>query len=79
VSKINTIQPKLVALHEKGWTWAAIADEMGVTVNAVEKWRTGDRNTRLEKPVGEMLDQLLSRKRIPKKRRYRKVRREQAK
>lgn len=41
---MNTIQIKIVKLQEKGWTLAALADEVGVTVNAVEKWKAGDRS-----------------------------------
>lgn len=77
MSEMNGIQAKLDKLHNKGWTWAAIADEFGITPNAVEKWRAGDRNARLEKTVLEKLDQLLARKCIPKKRRYAKGSRRQ--
>jgi transcriptional regulator with XRE-family HTH domain len=67
---MNKIQTKLGDLHEKGWTLAAIADELEVTVNAVEKWKAGDRNPANEKAVLLMLEKLEMRKRIPKKRRY---------
>ena len=40
---MNEVQERLLALHEKGWTLAAIADELEVTVNAVVKWKAGDR------------------------------------
>ncbi len=49
---------------------AALADELGVTVNAVEKWKAGDRNPSNLKAVLNLLDQLNKRKRIPKKKRY---------
>lgn len=55
---------------EKGWTLAALADELGVTVNAVEKWKAGDRYPTNAKAVLVMLDQIGKRKRTPKKRRY---------
>ena len=54
----------------KGWTLAAMADELGVTVNAVEKWKAGDRNPSNFKSVLNLLGQLNKRRRIPKKKRY---------
>jgi transcriptional regulator with XRE-family HTH domain len=70
---MNEVQDRIAQLQDKGWTLAAIADELEVTPNAVEKWKAGDRYPRLEKPVLEALDRLLERKRIPKKRRYKKA------
>jgi len=67
---MNEIQTKLAELQEKKWTLASIADELEVTVNAVEKWKAGDREPRNAKAVLMLLDQLLERKRIPKQRRY---------
>jgi hypothetical protein len=67
---MNEIQTKIAELQRKGWTLAAIADELAVTVNAVEKWKAGDREPRNAKAVIMLLDQLLERKRIPKQRRY---------
>lgn len=63
---------KIAELQQKGWTLAALADELGVTVNAVEKWKAGDRYPRNAKAVIILLNQLTNRKRIPKKRRYNK-------
>ena len=67
---MNDTQTKINELQEKGWTLAALADELGVTVNAVEKWKAGDRYPSNTKAVLTLLDQLLERKRIPKQRRY---------
>ena len=67
---MDEIQHKIVRLQEKGWTLAALADELGVTVNAVEKWKVGHRNPSNLKAVLNLLDQLDKRKRIPKKKRY---------
>jgi transcriptional regulator with XRE-family HTH domain len=67
---MNEIQTKIAELQEKKWTLASIADELEVTVNAVEKWKAGDRQPRNSKAVLMLLDQLLIRKRIPKQRRY---------
>ena len=67
---MNNIQLKINELQEKGWTLAALADELEVTVNAVEKWKAGNRYPRNAKAVLIVLEQLSERKRIPKKRRY---------
>jgi len=68
----------LTLLHDlkgKGWTNASIADEIGVTINAVEKWQSGDRNPSSSRLI--LLNQLTKRNRIPKKRRYAKGSRRQ--
>jgi transcriptional regulator with XRE-family HTH domain len=67
---MNEVQIKLAELQQKGWTLAALADELGVTKNAVEKWKAGDRYPTNPKAVLAMLDQITKKKRIPKKRRY---------
>jgi transcriptional regulator with XRE-family HTH domain len=67
---MNTVQEKIAELQEKGWTLAAIADELDVTVNAVEKWKAGDRQPSNAKAILMLLGQFIRRKRIPKKRRY---------
>ncbi len=71
---MTEIQDKLAELQEKGWTLAALADELGVTVNAVQKWKVRERNPNNSKSVLSLLDQLSKRKRIPKKKRYKKPR-----
>ena len=67
---MSEVQDRIAELQEKGWTLASLADELGVTVNAVEKWKAGDRKPNNVKAVLVLLDQLAKRKRIPKKRRY---------
>jgi transcriptional regulator with XRE-family HTH domain len=67
---MNEVQTKIAELQQKGWTLTALADELGVTVNAIEKWKAGDRYPRNAKAVILLLNQLTARKRIPKKRRY---------
>lgn len=69
-SLMNDVQTVITLLQEKGWTLAAIADEIRVAHNTIEKWKAGDRYPRLKKPVLDSLDRLLSLRRIPKKRRY---------
>jgi len=66
------VRAKIAQLEDKGWTLAALADELDVTTNAVEKWKSGDRNPNNTKAVIMLLDKLIKRKRIPKKRRYQK-------
>ena len=67
---MNDVQARLALLQEKGWTLAAIADELKASHNTVEKWKAGDRYPRLEKPIIDALYRLANVKRIPKKRRY---------
>ena len=67
---MNGVQLSLTNLRIKGWTLAAIADELEVTKNAVEKWNAGDRTPANRKSTLEHLDRLLLRRRIPKQRRY---------
>jgi hypothetical protein len=66
--QMNDVQSRIAELQEKGWTLAAIADEVELTVNAVQKWKAGDHSP--NKATLAFLDQLLTRRRIPKKRRY---------
>lgn len=67
---MNEVQKRISELQEKGWTLAALADELEVTPNAVEKWKAGDRNPSNAKAIIVLLDQISKRKRIPKKKRY---------
>jgi len=66
------IQTKLASVQKKGWTLAALADELDLTVSTIEKWKAGDRKPANEKAVLSMLGHIEKRKRIPKKRRYNK-------
>jgi transcriptional regulator with XRE-family HTH domain len=67
---MNNIQAKLAELEDKSWTLAAISDELDVSYNTVQKWKSGDRYPPIAKLIIEKLDALLERKRIPKQRRY---------
>jgi ribosome-binding protein aMBF1 (putative translation factor) len=69
---MNEIQRVIAALEEKGWTLAALADELEVAHNTVEKWKAGDRQPANSKAIFVMMDAISRRKRIPKKRRYKK-------
>lgn len=71
LSKVmNEVQQKIDELEKKGWTLAAIARSLSVTTNAVEKWKAGDRYPHTAALVIDALDQLLKRKRIPKRKQY---------
>jgi transcriptional regulator with XRE-family HTH domain len=66
----SEIQSKIAELLGKGWTLAAIADELGVTSDTVELWNAGKRNPTNAKGVLLMLNKILKKKRIPKQKRY---------
>jgi len=67
---MNEVQTRITELQEKGWTLAALADELGVTVNAVEKWKAGDRQPANAKAIFVLMDAISERRRIPKRKRY---------
>lgn len=67
---MDEVQTQLDALRDKGWSDAAIADEVGVKPLAVTRWRSGARHPQNVKLVIAALDALIERKRIPPKRRY---------
>ena len=67
---MNGIQAKIAELEAKKWTLAALADELGVTPNAVEKWKAGDRYPTNSKAVLMLLDEISKTKLAPKQRRY---------
>jgi ribosome-binding protein aMBF1 (putative translation factor) len=69
---MNIIQTKLFELKTRGWTYAAIANELDLTSDAINKWKAGDRYPANEKAVIAMLEQLEKRKRVPRQRRYKK-------
>ena len=64
------IQELLAQLQAKGWTIAAIADELGMARHSVAGWKAGKHEPANSKVVGAALKQLSSRRRIPKRRRY---------
>ena len=67
---MNDIQEKITQLQEKGWTIAALADELGQARVTLDKWKTGERYPASPKAILAMLGQIAKRKRIPKKKRY---------
>ncbi|MDP3878866.1 MAG: RhuM family protein [Dehalococcoidales bacterium] len=67
---MNDVQIKIAELETNGWTLAAIATELDLTVNAIEKWKAGDRYPANSKAILLLLDSLAQKKRIPKQKRY---------
>ena len=67
---MNDVQERITRLIDKGWTKAALADELGMGWMGLHQWTTGERNPANPKLVLAALDSLLARKRVPKKRRY---------
>ena len=67
---MNDVQIVIAELRKKGWTLAAIADEIGVSRNAVDTWRSGSRYPANSVVVLRELARLQGRKRIPKRRHY---------
>ena len=65
---MNDIQNKIADLEESGWTQSAIADELGVTISAVQKWKAGDRYPGMSNAVIMAMDTLMKRKPPPRRR-----------
>ena len=70
IEDMDAVQVVIANLEAKGWTQAAIARAVGVTYNAVQKWKAGDRKPSNYRLVLERLESLNRRRRIPKKRLY---------
>ena len=70
---MNDVQVVLGELQEKGWTLAAIAEELGVAANTVVRWHLDDRYPANSTAVKVILGQLKRRRRIPKRKRYTKI------
>ena len=66
---MNDVQEKLLELKDRGWTMAAVADELDVSHMTVFRWQKGMRKAENSRSVLHMLDTLMKRKRIPKRRR----------
>ncbi len=64
------IQDLLAQLQAKGWTIAAIADELGMARHSVAGWKSGKHQPANYRVVGVALQQLNIRRRVPKRRRY---------
>ena len=69
ISAMNTVQEKLLKLKNRGWTMRAISDELSVSHMTVFRWQKGIRNARNARSVLYLLESLIERKRIPKRKR----------
>ena len=67
---MNDVQGVLGELRAKGWTLAALADELEVHRETVANWHSGRHPPANAKVVILALTSLLRRQRVPKKRRY---------
>ena len=67
---MTDVQEMIAGLREKGWTVAAIADELSVDYDTVARWQRGTRSPANVIGVRLVLGQLLKRQRIPKRKRY---------
>ena len=66
---MNEIQEAIDRVQAKGWTLAALADEMGVARLTVYRWKLGEAYPRNAVAVLLMLRGLEGRKEVPKRRR----------
>lgn len=65
---MNNVQAKLGELKEQGWSLAALADELGMHWNTVNRWDKGTRYPDNLRPVLMALDTLMKRKPPPRRR-----------
>ena len=70
IGGVIDVQEMITELRGKGWTVAALADELGVDYDTVGRWQRGTRSPANAVGVRVVLGQLLKRQRIPKRRRY---------
>jgi transcriptional regulator with XRE-family HTH domain len=67
---MDDVQGQLAKLSERGWTISSIAEAIDVPRNTVERWKRGVHQPAHAQAVGLALQQLIQRKRIPKRKRY---------
>ena len=67
---LNDTQRIIGQLRAKGWTFAALADELEVHRETVVSWAAGRHLPANTKVVILALENLLRRQRVPKRRRY---------
>ena len=66
---MTEVQELISQLRAKGWTVAAVSDELGVDYYTVYKWEKGIHEPSNVGAVLRVLRQLLQQRRIPKRRR----------
>ena len=67
---MDDVQDVVAALVNKGWSLAAIADELGVHAETVMRWKAGTHQPTNAKPVILVLEGLRRRQKVPKRKRY---------
>ena len=70
IEPMSEIAEMITKLRGKGWTVAAIADELEVNYYTVVRWENGTRMPANAAGVRVILERLERRQRIPKQRRY---------
>ena len=72
LDELNAVQILIAQLERKGWSLVAIADsdDLKVHRNTVGMWKAGRRYPKPDTPILDVLNRLLKRNRIPKKKRY---------
>jgi transcriptional regulator with XRE-family HTH domain len=70
---MSEVQELIAELQKKGWTLAAIADELGVDDASVYRWLRGLRSPANVVGVLVILRGLLQQRRIPKRKRYKRI------
>ncbi len=70
IRRMTDISERITELRAKGWTVAAIADELQVNYYTVVRWQNQSRLPTNSAGVRMILERLIRRKRIPKRRRY---------
>jgi transcriptional regulator with XRE-family HTH domain len=69
---MTEIQDLLTQLRAKGWSIAAIADDLKVNYYTIYRWEQGLTSPSNPAPVCRMLAEMLQQEAIPKKRRFKK-------
>ena len=58
---MNDIQTVIENLRKQGWTLQAIADELGVRIGAVQRWRSGENYPVMDKLVRDRMNEMMRR------------------
>jgi DNA-binding transcriptional regulator YiaG len=67
---MEEIRKMIEELLARGWTTAALSEELGVSRDTVYRWRSGRNPPENPKLVALGLIRLLHRRRVPKRKRY---------
>lgn len=67
---MTEVQELIAELQGKGWTLAAMADELGVDDSSIYRWQKGMRSPTNIVGVLAILRGLAQRRRVPKRKRY---------